>query len=154
MCRSHPHAGHHAHGLDPDCGCGSRRGFDRFEHHHWSGDDPAGGFGVRRPLRFLAWKLGLDEPQVEQLAAIIHELKTERAQAAVDDRRALTLYADAVRAESFDAAKAAEASRLRVESEERLQKQVADALGRMHGLLEGEQRNRLAYLLRTGTLVM
>jgi hypothetical protein len=50
---------------------------------------------------------------VEELAAIISELKTERAQAAVDDRRALTALADAVTAESFDAARAAEATGLR-----------------------------------------
>jgi Spy/CpxP family protein refolding chaperone len=31
---------------------------------------------------------------------------------------------------------------------------VADALAQMHAVLEPEQRARLAYLLRTGTLVM
>jgi Spy/CpxP family protein refolding chaperone len=109
---------------------------------------------VRRPLRFLAWKLGLDEPQLEQLAAIINELRTERAQAAVDDRRALALLADAVAGDSFDAAKATEAARLRTESQDRLQKRVAEALSRMHQQLQPDQRNRLAYLLRTGTLAM
>src|SRR5262245_8462388 len=49
------------------------------------GFGPGGGFGVRRPLRFLAHKLELDEQQVVQLARILDELKTERAQAAVDD---------------------------------------------------------------------
>src|SRR4051812_3965191 len=54
-----------------------------------SGDDFGGGsFGVRRPLRFLAYKLNLSEEQVGQLAKILDELKTERAQAAVDDRPA------------------------------------------------------------------
>jgi Spy/CpxP family protein refolding chaperone len=145
----HPH--HHAH---HDCGCGSRRSFDRPEHHHWSGDDAAGGFGVRRPLRFLAWKLELSESQVAEFAAIINGLKTERAQAAVDDRRALALLAEAAQAETFDAAKAGEASALRTKAEERLQERVVDALGRMHALLDPEQRGRLAYLLRTGTLSM
>jgi len=41
-----------------------------------------GAFGVRRPLRFLAYKLELDERQVSELARILDELKTERAQAA------------------------------------------------------------------------
>ncbi len=147
----HGHSHHHA---GCGCGCGHPRSFDRPEHHHWSGDDPAGGFGVRRPLRFLAWKLGLGESQVEAFAEIINGLKTERAQAAVDDRRALASLADAVQAEAFDAAKAAEASSLRTRSQERLQAQIVDALTRMHALLEPEQRGRLAYLLRTGTLVM
>src|SRR5437667_12835797 len=48
-----------------------------------------GAFGVRRPLRFLAYKLGLNEAQVAEMARILNDLKTERAQAAVDDRRAL-----------------------------------------------------------------
>jgi len=136
-------------------GCGgSRPAFDSCEHRHWPGEDAAAGLGVRRPLRFLAWKLGLSEPQVAQFAAIINELKTERAQSAVDDRRALTSLADAVQQEAFDAAKASEAATLRVRSEERLQQKVAESLGRMHALIDAEQRARLAYLLRTGTLVM
>lgn len=139
------------------CGCGpteERDRTDRIEHHHWSSEEFAGGFGVRRPLRFLAWKLGLNESQVEQFAAIINELKTERAQDAVDDRRALALFADAAEGEAFDIAKAEEASSLRTASAIRLQKKVVDSLARMHALLEPEQRGRLAYLLRTGTLVI
>src|SRR5579884_4276384 len=54
-----------------------------------------GAFGVRRPLRFLAYKLGLDERQVSELARILDELKTERAQAEVDRRRSLSGFADA-----------------------------------------------------------
>ena len=42
------------------------------------------GFGVRRPLRFLAHKLELDDRQIGELARILDELKTERAQAEVD----------------------------------------------------------------------
>ncbi len=152
----------HSHSLRPGaergCGCRSSepnpRASERDAHHHWPGDDGAGGFGVRRPLRFLAWKLELDESQVEAFAAIINELKTERAQSAVDDRRALTLLADAAQGEQFDATKAAEAAKLRAQSEERLQHKVADSLAKMHALLGNEQRGRLAYLLRTGTLVM
>ncbi len=132
------------------CGCESSAGWHRTPHHHYAGER----FGVRRPLRFLAWKLGLEEPQVVELAAILNELKTERAQAEVDDRRALALLADAAQGESFDQNKAAEATRLRTESAERVQKKVLDSLTRIHALLEPEQRGRLAYLLRTGTLLM
>src|SRR5262249_54025915 len=67
-----------------------------------------GMFGVRRPLRFLAYKLELDEAQVTRLAQILDELKTERAQAAVDDRRTLSAFADAMAGASFDAARAGE----------------------------------------------
>lgn len=136
------------------CGCPPRDRHEQSAHHHyWPGDDTAG-LGVRRPLRFLAWKLELTEPQLARFAAIINELKTERAQAAVDDRRALTLLADAVSDETFEEAKAAEAGRLRTQSAERLQQRVHTSLSQMHAVLDPEQRARLAYLLRTGTLVM
>jgi Spy/CpxP family protein refolding chaperone len=119
------------------------------EGQDWGG---GGGFGVRRPLRFLAWKLELEEEQVASLAAILDDLKTERAQAAVDDRRAVASLADAVAAESFDEAKVSAATGDRAKSAERLQATVAKALGRIHALLTPEQRSRFAYLLRTGAL--
>ncbi len=80
-----PGHGHPGHGHGPGHGGG----------HDFDGD--GGGFGVRRPLRFLAWKLELEEPQVAKLAAILDELKIERAQAAVDQRRSIGSFADAVR---------------------------------------------------------
>ena len=129
-------------------------GFNLAEHHHYPGDSFSGGLGVRRPLRFLAWKLELSEAQVTELAAVLNDLKTERAQAAVDDRRAMALLAEAAQGETFERAKAEDATRLRRESTDRLQKQVLESLQRMHALLEPEQRTRLAYLLRTGTLLM
>ena len=142
MCHSHAHRG--------SC-CGSAgHSTHRYQHHHYAGER----FGVRRPLRFLAFKLGLAEPQVIELAAILNDLKTERAQAEVDDRRALALLADAAQGERFDREKAADATRLRRESTERVQEKVLDSLAKIHALLDAEQRGRLAYLLRTGTLVM
>jgi Spy/CpxP family protein refolding chaperone len=117
-------------------------------------DFGGGGFGVRRPLRFLAYKLDLDEAQVTGLAAILNELKTERAQAEVDHRRTTSAFADAVAAESFDESKAQGAAAERVKSAERVQAAVARALGRIHALLRSEQKAKLAYLLRTGALSM
>jgi Spy/CpxP family protein refolding chaperone len=117
------------------------------------GDDFGGGsFGVRRPLRFLAYKLDLEENQVTELAAILNELKTERAQAAVDERRSVAALADVIAAETFDSDKAGAATAERVKSTESVQKAVAKALGRIHALLDAEQRTKLAYLLRTGAL--
>src|SRR5262245_1874851 len=113
-----------------------------------------GAFGVRRPLRFLAYKLELDERQVGELAKILTELKTERAQAEVDSRRTLAAFADAVAGAEFDAARAAEAGAGRVGSSERLRDAVVKALGRIHAVLDAEQREQLAYLIRTGTLTI
>jgi Spy/CpxP family protein refolding chaperone len=119
------------------------------------GEDFGGGsFGVRRPLRFLAYKLDLDEAQVTELAAILNELKTERAQAEVDHRRTTSALADVVAAETFDEDKAKTATGERIESAQRVQAAVARAVGRIHALLRPEQRAKLAYLLRTGALSM
>lgn len=117
------------------------------------GDEFGGGsFGVRRPLRFLAYKLELEDAQVTELATILADLKTERAQAAVDERRTTSAIADVIAAESFDDAKAKAATGDRVKSAERVEAAVAKALGRLHALLKPEQRAKLAYLLRTGAL--
>jgi len=107
---------------------------------------------VRRPLRFLAYKLELDERQVAELARVLDELKTERAQAEVDRRRTLTAFADAVAGDTFDDGKAKQAAGARVATAERLRDAVTSALGRLHALLDKDQRERLAYLIRTGVL--
>ena len=126
--------------------------FGPFFSTGFDGDPGSGAFGVRRPLRFLAHKLDLDEEQVAELAAILGDLKTERAQADVDARRATGALADAVAGDTLDAERLADGGGLRVKSAERLRDAVSSALGRIHALLEPEQRRRLAYLIRTGTL--
>jgi Spy/CpxP family protein refolding chaperone len=156
----HPFAwwAHRGSSCGESAGCGPRGGGGGGWHAGPFGgggggeDFGGGGFGVRRPLRFLAYKLELSEAQVTELAAVLAELKTERAQAAVDDRRATASLADVVAGEVFDDARAAAATGDRVKSAERVQGAVAKALGRIHALLKAEQRTKLAYLLRTGTL--
>src|SRR4051812_26953294 len=134
-------------------GGGGRHGYG----HGGGGDDEADGFGggpfgVRRPLRFLAYKLELDEKQVAELARVLDDLKTERAQGEVDRRRSLSGFADAVAGPTFDATRAKESAALRVATAERLRDAVTGALGRLHALLDNDQRERLAYLIRTGVL--
>lgn len=142
----HGHGGHghggHGHGPHDHGG----------PDHGPQGGEDFGGFGVRRPLRFLAYKLELDEPQVTELAAVLSDSKTERAQAAVDQRRTTSSLADAVSGEAYDEAKAKSAADERTKSNERVQAAVVRALGRIHALLKAEQRGKLAYLLRTGAL--
>jgi Spy/CpxP family protein refolding chaperone len=158
------HAGGCGHAGDSHCGGpGHHRGGG---HGSWvegegpgvpdgfGGGDGFGGFGVRRPLRFLAYKLQLNERQVSELARILDELKTERAQGEVDRRRTLSAFADAVSGETFDEARAKEAADLRVATAERLRSAVTTALSRIHALLDNDQRGRLSYLIRTGTLVL
>jgi Spy/CpxP family protein refolding chaperone len=147
-------------GREAGCGPGGgRHGWGRDESAYAGGHDPdgelgGGSFGVRRPLRFLAVKLELEEKQVAELASILNELKTERAQAAVDNRRTTSAFADAIAGDAFDAAKVAEAAAQRVKSAEKLRDAVAAALGKIHALLDAEQRAKLAYLIRTGALTI
>ncbi len=148
------HAGPFGEGFGPPGRHGHHHGHGGDEHHasHHFGEDGGGPFGVRRPLRFLAHKLELEEDQVAKLAAILGDLRTERAQAAVDQRRSIASLADAVSADGFDEAKAREAGETRVKSAEKLRDAVVGALGKIHAVLDAEQRRKLAYLLRTGTL--
>ena len=111
-----------------------------------------GEFGVRRPLRFLAHRLELDRLQVSQVAEILDDVKTERAQAAVDDRRAHKQFAESVAAEGFDSAKAKAAVKARRESADRVDVAVVASLERLHAILSAAQRAELALLLRTGVL--
>ena len=153
-----PFRHHRRHRQDPGpwgwagYGFGARGGGGGSPESEGFGGGGAGPLGVRRPLRFLAHKLGLDEKQIAELARILDELKTERAQAEVDDRRTLGEFADALSADAFDAAKAATAGDRRVASAGKLRDAVIRALAQIHAMLNPEQRGRLAYLIRTGTL--
>ena len=144
---------HHGH-----CARGEWGGTAMPGHGHRGGDplegQPGygGGWGVRRPLRFLAHKLDLDDKQVAELARILDELKIERAQAEVDDRRARAEFADAILGAAFDAAKAGAAGERRVQSAAKLRDALTRALAAIHALLSPEQRDRFAYLVRTGVL--
>src|SRR5881296_3846836 len=113
-------------------GCGPSGGGSR-----WEGPPPwfaepgpfgTGAFGVRRPLRFLAMRLGLDEPQVREVARILDDVKTERAQAAVDHRRMSASLADVLAGDTFDAGAAAEAGTTRLHSAERMRQATVRAL--------------------------
>lgn len=138
--------------------CGAAAASRRREERHAapSHHDSAFGqaFGVRRPLRFLAYKLDLSDEQVAELARVLNELKTERAQAEVDGQRTVAAFADAVEGEAFDDTRAGTGAGLRVQSAERLREAVVRALRQIHAVLDGEQRKKLAYLIRTGALAI
>jgi Spy/CpxP family protein refolding chaperone len=148
-------------GCGPD-GCGPTAGhgggpewearFANHGHHDGHHDGDFGGFGVRRPLRFLAHKLDLDDRQVSELASILSDLKTERAQAEVDHRRSTAGFADRIADATFDEGKVSEVAGARVRTAEHLRDALVKALGKIHALLSAEQREKLAYLIRTGVL--
>jgi len=122
----------------------------------WAGHREGSGpyFGVRRPLRFMAHRLNLEEDQTQTLARILSDIKTERAQVEVDDRRAVGQIADALDTDALDLPRIEAALRSRVESAERLEKAVRKVLEETHALLNREQRAQLAYMLRSGQLTI
>ncbi len=131
-------------------GCGPAGGGTGF---YASAHDGGGGpFGVRRPLRYLSYKLELDEKQAAKLAKILDELKTERAQAAVDDRRKTSALADAVEQAAFNEERASQAVQAQLESSRKLHDALLKALREIHAMLDAEQRETLAYMIRSGVL--
>lgn len=148
--RGRAHGGGDAH-AEGGQHCGGRSGGHRGGRGGggWAGGR---GFGVRRPLRYMADRLDLDEEQVAKLAAILDDLKTERAQASVNEQRSVSAVAQAMNGDTFDAEAASKGLELRVESARRLKEQILEALERTHAMLDKDQRERLAYLLRSGQL--
>src|SRR5687767_14201328 len=67
----------HDHGDEAHAGhCGPHHRGHGGPHERWEASGPGeegGGFGVRRPLRFLAYKLELSEDQVDALARVATE---------------------------------------------------------------------------------
>lgn len=144
----------HAGGFGPTADAGGHGQPHASAGRWWAGHREGLFFGVRRPLRFMAHRLNLDDEQVQALARILNEIKTERAQAEVDERRALGQIADALDSEELDVARTEAALRSRVESAERLEKAVLKVLRETHALLNREQRAQLAYMLRSGQLTI
>jgi Spy/CpxP family protein refolding chaperone len=126
----------------------------RFAHRRFEDEElfASAGLGVRRPLRFLAFKLDLDEEQTGQLARVLERLKLERAQAALDLRRAAAELADALDSAEFARTRVDAASELRSAANRRVQEAVARTLEELHALLDAEQRAHLAELVRTGVI--
>ncbi len=60
-------------------------------------------FGVRRPLRHLAWKLNLSEAQVRDVVDVLDRLKTAYNQARLDQDRSTSDVAAAFTEAEFDA---------------------------------------------------
>ena len=126
----------------------------RFASRRFDDDDVfgGGGLGVRRPLRFLSWRLELSSEQTASLARILERLKLERAQASLDQRRAAAELADALETEEFGRAQVSAAGERRAAAARRVEEAVAKALEDLHVLLDAEQRGQLAELLRTGAI--
>jgi Spy/CpxP family protein refolding chaperone len=144
-------------GRHRDGGDRSRSTWYAHREHRGRRGHRSGNFGVRRPLRYLSYQLDLDESQRRQVAAALDSVKIEREQMALDEKKMVSELADLVHdggpedAEnklSSDALK--ETLSTRVRSNEQLQKRIAKALKQIVEVLDPDQRQEFAYLIRTG----
>ena len=109
-------------------------------------------FGVRRPLRYLTWKLDLSDQQIRELADVLKRLKNARSQTQVDWDGSVADIADTFTSTQFDEDKAQAVVERRKRSASAQQDQIVEALRRLHAILDEDQRAEFAYLLRSGSL--
>jgi hypothetical protein len=120
--------------------------------HHWKSGRHGGSFGVRRPLRYLSYQLDLDESQRRRVAVALDAVKTEREQAALDEKKMAAGLAELIaRPDLTDEALTGVLS-ARVTSTEKVQASVAHAIREIVAVLDPDQREEFAYLLRTGAI--
>ena len=108
------------------------------------------GFGVRRPLRYLSYQLDLDESQRRQIAVLLDSVKTEREQAALDEKKMVAELADLVVKEDVSTDALEETLSARVRSTRQVQSLIAKALKEISTVLDADQREEFSYLLRSG----
>jgi Spy/CpxP family protein refolding chaperone len=111
-------------------------------------------FGVRRPLRHLAWKLNLNETQIRDVVDVLDRLKTAYNQARLDQDRSTSEVAAVFSAAAFDADRTTAALATRTRATEALNQELLSAVQRIFELLNEEQRREFAYLLRSGAFVL
>lgn len=111
-------------------------------------------FGVRRPLRYLSHHLDLDESQTRRMASVLNQLKTEREQAELDEKRTVTALAGlmdkAKERPTLDEVRGVLAPRLR--SAEKLSEETAKAVVTICDFLDDDQRDQFVNLLLSGAL--
>lgn len=111
-------------------------------------------FGVRRPLRYLAHRLDLDESQVRRMASVLNQLKTEREQATLDEKRTVSalakLMADSETLPTLEEVRQVLAPRL--ESTDKLNGEIAKAVVSISDFLDDDQRDEFVSLLLTGAI--
>lgn len=128
--------------------CSSPRRYHSFAH--WRGGGAA--FGVRRPLRYLAHRLDLDESQTRRMASVLNQLKTEREQAQLDEKRSVTAIADlmAEGTPTLDDVRGVLAPR--TAATEKLNEETAKAVVAISDFLDPDQKEEFINLLLTGSI--
>ena len=123
-----------------------------FHESRWHSRGGGRSFGVRRPLRYLAHQLELDESQTRRMATVLNQLKTEREQAELDEKRTVAAMAALLEDGTPTLDEVREALAGRVKSAEVLQEETAKALVAISDFLDDDQREEFINLLLTGSV--
>lgn len=109
-------------------------------------------FGVRRPLRYLAHRLDLDDSQTRRMASVLNQLKTEREQAELDEKRTVAAMANLL-ADGTPTLDEVRGTLIgRVKSAEQLLEETAKAVVTICDFLDDDQRDEFINLLLTGSV--
>lgn len=119
--------------------------------HHRGGSRS---FGVRRPLRYLAHHLDLDESQTRRMATVLNSLKTEREQAELDEKRTTAAMAALLESGTPTLAEVREVLSARTQSTEQLNEETAKGLVAISDFLDQDQREEFINLLLTGVVTL
>lgn len=128
------------------CNNGSR--YETRWHHRGGGRS----FGVRRPLRYLSHHLDLDESQTRRMASVLNQLKTEKEQAELDEKRTVGALAELLEAGTPTLEEAREVLASRVTSAEQLREETAKAVVQICDFLDDDQREEFINLMLTGSV--
>lgn len=134
--------------------CGNKRPFyeSRGSRHSPSSTRGGGGFGIRRPLRYLSYHLDLDESQRRSVAASFERIKLEREQVELDHKKLDASLADQFARADVSVDDLRQTLAPRTQSDANMQTVVAKELYEISAILDAEQREEFAHLLRTGVL--
>lgn len=119
----------------------------RWHSHQGRGSS---GFGVRRPLRYLAQRLDLDDSQTRRMASVLNQLKTEKEQAALDEKRSVAAIAELLTRETPTLEQCRETLVGRLDSARQLNEETAKAIVTISDILDDDQREEFTNLLLTG----
>jgi hypothetical protein len=126
---------------------------ENYMQTRWHGHRGAS-FGVRRPLRYLAHNLDLDEHQVRRMATVLNQLKTEREQAALDEKRTIAGLAALMETgtPTLEDCRTELAGRTR--ATEQLNEETAKSIVAICELLDDDQRAEFVNLMLTGDFTL
>ncbi|MGK0337995.1 MAG: hypothetical protein ACJAYE_001526 [Candidatus Azotimanducaceae bacterium] len=119
----------------------------------WHGHSSAG-FGVRRPLRYLAHRLDLDENQMRRMATVLNQLKTEREQAVLDEKRTVAGLAGIMAEGTPTLDECREVLTGRTKATAQLNEETAKSIVAICDLLDDEQRTEFVDLMLVGDFTL